>query len=68
MEAWANGTFSAAFSVEMAVKNAGATGACSVYEEVIELDYQQIAIGGSDDTKEGGEQVGPGASGESSAG
>ena len=42
MEQWANGMFSAAFDVEMAVKNAGATGACSIYQQIIDLDYQQI--------------------------
>lgn len=42
MESWANGEFSAAFSVEMAVKNAGATGACSVYSELAELDFEQL--------------------------
>ena len=42
MEQWANGNFSAAFDMEMAVKNAGATGACSVYVDIRELDYKQI--------------------------
>lgn len=63
MELWANGDFSAAFSVEMAVKNAGATGACSAYKELMELDYNQIVIGASDE-----EQVRPGAGGTSGAG
>ena len=49
MEQWASGDFSAAFSVEMAVKNAGATGACSIYDYLKELDYQQIVIGASDE-------------------
>lgn len=44
MEMWAAGNFSAAFSVEMAVKNAGGTGACSVYTSLIELDYNQIGV------------------------
>lgn len=54
MELWAAGNFSAAFTTEMAVKNAGATGACSVYEHVRDMNYQLIIIGGSDE----GEQVG----------
>ena len=49
MEMWAAGEFSAAFDVEMAVKNAGATGACSVYSALKDLDYNQIAIGGVDE-------------------
>jgi len=49
MEMWANGNFSAAFDMEMAVKNAGATGACSIYKDIMELDYQQIVIGASDE-------------------
>ena len=48
MEQWAGGNFSAAFDMEMAVKNAGATGACSVYSAIQELDYNQIAIGDAD--------------------
>lgn len=48
-EAWANGDFSAAFDMEMAVKNAGATGACSVFIDVIELNYEKIIIGASDE-------------------
>lgn len=48
-EKWASGDFTAAFDVEMAVKNAGATGACSIYVDVINLDYEQIVIGASDE-------------------
>jgi hypothetical protein len=48
-ELWASGVFSAAFEMEMAVKNAGATGACSVFKDVIELNYHQIAIGAADE-------------------
>ena len=50
-EAWASGDFSAAFTMEMAVKNAGATGACSAYKEVIELNYDKIVIGVSDEAE-----------------
>ena len=63
MEMWASGAFSAAFDMEMAVKNAGATGACSVWELIKELDYNQIVIGAIDE-----EQVGPETTGSSSPG
>lgn len=45
MEMWASGHFTGAFDVEMAVKNAGATGACSVYADIHSLDYKQIVLG-----------------------
>lgn len=41
-DAWEEGTFSAAFELEMLVKNAGATGACSILREVEELDFETI--------------------------
>lgn len=59
MEKWAAGEFSGAFTTELIVKNAGATGACSIYDAVIELDYNQI--GASDE-----EPLGPDSSGPSS--
>ena len=62
MEQWANGNFSAAFDMEMAVKNAGATGACSVLAELVDLDYQQIVIGPANE-----EQIGTDSSGAGSA-
>ena len=62
MEAWASGNFTAAFDMEMAVKNAGATGACSVYETVTELDYELIVIGASDESV-GANTAGPGSAG-----
>jgi hypothetical protein len=43
---WASGTFTASFDIEMMAKNAGATGACSVYAEVEEMDFGLIAAGG----------------------
>lgn len=49
MEQWASGNFSAAFTTEMAVRNAGATGACSIYEMVKDLDYNQIIEGAVDE-------------------
>ena len=64
MEQWANGHFSAAFEIEMAVKNAAATGACSIYIDVRTLDYEQIVIGASDDD----EQVRTNPTGPSSTG
>lgn len=51
MEQWATGNFSASFDIEMAVKNAGATGACSVYAEVREMDLTQITTELSDATE-----------------
>lgn len=41
-ELWADGNYSAAFTVEMAVKNAGATGACSILKEVTDPNYQDM--------------------------
>ncbi len=66
MEQWASGNFSAAFDMEMAVKNAGATGACSIYADLLEMDYKQIVTGASEN--EAGKQVGPDSAGVSSAG
>ena len=62
MELWAGGTFSAAFDIEMAVKNAGATGACTIYQLVKEMDYSVIA-----EESEHGEYFGPSATGQSSS-
>ena len=47
-ELWANGHFSAAFDTEMMVKNAGATGAASAYQEVLSLEASDI-FGDSDE-------------------
>ena len=41
-ERWASGEFTGSFSTEMAVKNAGATGAASAYLELIELDFESL--------------------------
>lgn len=62
MEMWASGEFSAAFDMEMAVKNAGATGACSIYKELIELDYDLIVTGASDEEPIGLDPSGAGSS------
>lgn len=66
METWARGEFSAAFDVEMAVKNAGATGACSIWEEVIEPVFQSI-IDEVTDGEPSGEQLGADPGGTRSA-
>lgn len=50
---WASGSFTAAFELEMMVKNAAATGACSIYEQVSEMDFNQIG-------EKDGEQIGTG--------
>jgi hypothetical protein len=62
MEMWAAGNFSAAFDIEMAVKNAGATGACSIYTLIKEMDFSVIV-----ESEDHGEQFGPGAQRESSS-
>ena len=62
MEQWAKGHFSAAFETEMAVKNAGATGACSVYIDIAALDFQQIGER-SDEEQVGTDPVGAGSTG-----
>ena len=41
-ERWASGHFSAAFDTEMLVKNAAATGSCSILQLLIELDYNDL--------------------------
>jgi hypothetical protein len=41
-EKWAMGDFSAAFNTEMAVKNAGATGACSMIKDILDFDVEDI--------------------------
>ncbi len=50
-EQWAAGSFSASFDIEMAVRNAGATGACSVYTFIEELDFNQIVGATLDEPK-----------------
>lgn len=41
-DSWASGVFSGAFDTEMIVKNAGATGACSILLEVMEINYDDL--------------------------
>ncbi len=42
MEDWANGNFTGTFTTEMAVKNAGATGACSAYQQLLDLTFEDL--------------------------
>ncbi len=42
MEAWADGNFTGTFTTEMAVKNAGATGACSAYQRILDLTFEDF--------------------------
>jgi len=42
MNVWSSGGFMASFEAEAIARNAGATGACSVYKQLIELDYDLI--------------------------
>jgi len=66
-EMWAGGDFSDPTSAtSMAIKNAGATGACSAYQEVIEPVFQSI-FDEVTDGEPSGEQVGPEPGGARSA-
>ena len=42
MDQWANGDFFASFNTEMIAKNAGAASACSIYQQINELDFEVI--------------------------
>lgn len=44
-ELWASGAFSASLETEMIAKNAGATGACSAYQDILDMDYQKLKDG-----------------------
>ena len=52
---WASGAFTDVFQGAMAVRNAAATGACSVYGQIEELDYSLMIEGEAD----GSDNVGP---------
>lgn len=41
-ESWANGSFSASLDAEMIAKNAGATGACSAYFEILNVEFEDL--------------------------
>ena len=41
-DAWANGAFTGAFSTEMMVKNAAATGAVSALKSILELSVDDL--------------------------
>lgn len=65
-EMWADGNFSDPTSAtSMAIKNAGATGACSAYQEIIEPVFQSLIDEVADEPA--GEQVRTPPSGESRA-
>jgi hypothetical protein len=64
MESWATGNFSDGFDVAMAVKNAGATGACSAYLELIEIDFETL----NEEKEDGSEHKRIGPEGASSTG
>lgn len=60
-EDWATGAFTGVFDMEMAMKNAGATGACSAYLEIEEMEFDLI-YGDKDDGKQiGASPAGPGS-------
>lgn len=63
MESWANGQFSDGFDVAMAVKNAGATGACSAYLEVMEVNFETLNEELDDDKSKWPVPEGPGGAG-----
>ena len=58
-EQWAQGGFSASFDMEMAVKNASATGACSVLIEFEAPNYQDMIDEVRHDEQERPETGGP---------
>jgi len=41
-DAWESGQFTASFEAEMISRNAAATGACSVYKEIEEMDFDEV--------------------------
>jgi len=42
MEQWADGGLSAAFTTEMLVRNAGATGYCNAMRDLLGIDYVEL--------------------------
>jgi len=42
MELWATGNLSGQFTNEMIAKNAGATGACSILQDLLDIDYEEM--------------------------
>ena len=63
-ERWALGHYSDTFDTAMLVKNAGATGACSVLKDLIELDYDEIVKEIESGEQERAETFGPGSAGQ----
>lgn len=41
-ESWARGEFTASLNTEMVARNAAATGAASIYEELLNLTYEDL--------------------------
>jgi len=41
-ENWANGDYAASFTTEMIARNAGATGACSMIKEVLDIELDTL--------------------------
>jgi hypothetical protein len=41
-EMWAGGAFSGPSTQEMAIRNSAAQGACSAYEDILNIDYQSL--------------------------
>ncbi len=62
-ERWASGEFSDGFDVAMAVKNAGATGACSAYLEIEQIEFETLL-----EELDDGKHVGTGPEGKGGTG
>lgn len=41
---WADGDFTDFTQTAMIARNAGATGACSVYKEIVEMNYEKMGV------------------------
>lgn len=41
-EDWANGNFTASVGNEMLVRNAAATGACSILNDLLNISYEEL--------------------------
>jgi hypothetical protein len=50
MDSWASGEFSASFEAEMIARNHAAIGACSVYQDLMDLTVDELY--GDDDGKQ----------------
>lgn len=61
-DTWEDGNFSASFDTEFIVKNAGATGACSILKLVQDPDYQAM-IDEVEDERDKHERLNPAGQG-----